>query len=194
MAAPDDIQRELDQLDKRIADLRVAYDQYFLGMEKIEPLRARTEVQRLVEEIDRKSVRNTGAKFRREQLRAKFLSFQRYWDRVLKQIEEGTFHGHRVKAELHEREREERARRRADRAKEPASAAPPPRDRAQEIFEQLVQAKRQLNESVVGLTRDKVAVLLDQQTRALKEKLNCRSVEFRVVIEGGTAKLKAVTK
>src|SRR6476659_4862313 len=108
MAAPggtEDIQKQLDVLDKRITGLKVAYDQYFLGMEKFEPQKERIEVNKVILELGTRFIRNTGAKFRRDSLKAKFLSYARYWDRILKQIEEGTYRGHQVKAALHERER-----------------------------------------------------------------------------------------
>lgn len=32
----DDVQKELDELDKRLSALKVLYDKYFLGMEKLD--------------------------------------------------------------------------------------------------------------------------------------------------------------
>jgi hypothetical protein len=224
----EDINRDLDHLETQLMELKIIYDKYFLGMERLEPLRLRTEVQRAVIEMGTRYVRNTGAKYRRDQIKSKYLSYCRYWDRILKQIEEGTYKGHRVKAELHERERLEReakeARRRGGQA-EPentatmesgpggaapatASPAPPPagiaprapqgaprpNDPVQRIFEQYVAARKSAGESAEGITRDKMAAILQQQAASLKAKYNCSSVEFRVVVEGGKAKLKAVPK
>ena len=39
-----EIERELDDLETRIDRLRALYEQYFLGIEKMEPLTARKEV------------------------------------------------------------------------------------------------------------------------------------------------------
>ena len=216
--AKDDIQKELDQLDAAITSLKVAYDKYFLGMEKLEPIRERAEINKTILDLASRFIRNTGAKFRRDQLKSKFLTYQRLWDRILKQIEDGTYKGHKVKADLHERERlarlEAQKQREAGRngtapengAGAPASngaarpgapppgAAPRPGDPIQRIFDQYVAAKRKSNESTDGLTPDKMASIIKQQTAALKQKYNCKSVEFRVVVEGGKAKLKAIPK
>lgn len=233
MAAPpvkDDIQKELDELDHRLAALKVQYDKYFLGMEKLEPSKERAEIQKINLELGGRFIRNTGAKFRRDSLKNKFLSYCRFWDRILKQIEDGTYKGHKIKAELHEREREERRRRRqglspqdeaepqngeataeamaaapanggaapAPRPAAPASAPPsgaaPKADPIQRIFDQFVAAKKKANENTEGLTPDKMATIIKQQTAALKQKYNCKSVEFRVVVEDGKAKLKAIPK
>lgn len=230
MPAPvkDDIQKELDELDKRITALKVAYDQYFLGMEKLEPAKERGDVNKVILDLGGRFIRNTGAKFRRDQLKSKFLTYARLWDRTLKEIEEGTYRGHRVKAELREKER---ARRRgegaeaspvapeqaapnggapapaaaasavaapsgngATRPPAPPASAPPKADPIQRIFDQYVAAKKKANETTDGLTPDKMAAIIRQQTAALKQKYNCKSVEFRVVVEDGKAKLKAIPK
>ena len=201
--------QELDALEKRIQTLKIAYDQYFLGIEKLEPAKERDDVNKLINELMGRFVRNTGAKFRRESLKAKFLSYGRYWDRILKQIEDGTYRGHRIKAKLHERERAEKEQPNGNGAEatSPAAApvaaapnAPPsgPRpgagDAVQRIYEQYVAAKRKTNESVDGISKEKLASVLAQQAQALKQKYNCKSVEFRVVVEDGKTKLKAIPK
>lgn len=230
MAPPvkDDVQKELDELDQRLSALKVLYDKYFLGMEKLEPQRERADVNKTIIDLGSRFIRNTGAKFRRDTLKNKFLTYQRYWDRILKQIEDGTFKGHKIKAELHERERAEREARRAGRggthagadptAEQPANgngeaasapmaaapraaaapgapaAAAAPKDPITRIYDQFVAAKKKANESTDGLTADKMATIIKQQTVALKQKYNCKSVEFRVVVEDGKAKLKAIPK
>lgn len=203
--------QELDALEKRIQTLKISYDQYFLGIEKLEPAKERDDVNRLIIDLMGRFVRNTGAKFRRESLKAKFLSYGRYWDRILKQIEDGTYRGHRIKAKLHERERAEK-----DHAHPngngtdttspgmgpvptpanapPSGARPTAGDAVQKIYEQYVAAKRKTNESVDGISKEKLASVLAQQAQALKQKYNCKSVEFRVVVEDGKTKLKAIPK
>jgi hypothetical protein len=222
----DDVQKELDELDHRLSALKILYDKYFLGMEKLEPQRERADVNKTIIDLGSRFIRNTGAKFRRDTLKNKFLTYQRFWDRILKQIEDGTYKGHKVKAELHERERAERAARRrggdsqtgadptleaengdaaapapmAAAAPRPAAApgAPPAaaaaKDPITRIYDQFVAAKKKANESTDGLTADKMATIIKQQTVALKQKYNCKSVEFRVVVEDGKAKLKAIPK
>lgn len=219
----DDVQKELDVLDSRMTALKVLYDKYFLGMEKLEPQRERAEIQKTIIELGSRFIRNTGAKFRRDTLKNKFLTYQRFWDRILKQIEDGTYKGHKIKAELHERERAEKAARRSGGTDQPANgeagveapaqaavngapaprpaapaepgAPPPPKaDPIQRIFDQYVAAKRKANENTEGLTAEKMASIIKQQTVALKQKYNCKSVEFRVVVEDGKAKLKAIPK
>jgi len=212
----EDILKELDELDKRLAVLKVAYDKYFLGMEKLEPSRDRADMNKIINDIGTRYVRNTGATFRRDSLKNKFLAYGRYWDRILKQIEEGTYKGHRVKAELHEKERAEReARMKGTQpgVQDPTGvagtngngakpAAPPPgangsapkSDPVGRLLEQFVNAKKKVGENADGLTREKMAAVIQQQSQALKAKYNCKSVEFRVVVEDGKAKLKAIPK
>jgi hypothetical protein len=229
MAAPpvkEDFQKDLDELDVRLTALKVSYDKYFLGIEKFPPDKERAAVSKTILDLGNRFIRNTGHKFRRDTLKNKFLTYCRLWDRNLKEIEEGTFKPHKIKAELHERERLEREARKAARngaspagaangngngAEAPAAApaaapngngngngapapAAPKADPIQRIFDQYVAAKKKANESTDGITPDKMATIIKQQTAALKQKYNCKSVEFRVVVEDGKAKLKAIPK
>lgn len=218
-AKPDDVEKDLNELDARLTGLKVTYDKYFLGMEKLEPVRERAEINKIVLDLSNRFIRNTGFKFRRDQLKNKFLSYCRLWDRILKEIEDGTYRGHKIKAELHEKERLARKQRAeggaatteaqgqaqavngAANAPGPAAApagapagAAPKADPIQRIFDQYVAAKKKANEATEGLTPDKMATIIKQQTAALKQKYNCKSVEFRVVVEDGKAKLKAIPK
>lgn len=211
MAAPateKDIQKELDELDKRITALKVTFDKYFLGIERLPPLQEKEEIHKKVTDMSVRFIRNTAAKFRRDALKNKFLSYNRYWDRTLQQIEDGTFVNHLKKAKLRERERLEKTAapevtKTVESTATPAAArpaAPAPAangakpDPIQRIYEQYVAAKKKSNEGTDGLTRDRMASIISQQTQALKQKYKCKSVEFRVVVEDGKAKLKAIPK
>jgi len=60
-----------------------------------------------------------------------------------------------------------------------------------ELFGAYVEARRACGENVEGLTRQKIDRLLAKQERALKSRLDCQAVRFRVVVENGKTKLKA---
>jgi len=88
-ALKDKYEKELDGLDKRIARLRVLYDQYFMGIEKLEPLHLRNEVKKQMRRSDVLKRGNTVLKFRFRSLQQRFTSYTSYWDRIVRMIEEG---------------------------------------------------------------------------------------------------------
>ena len=80
---------ELDQLDHRIARLRVLYDQYFMGIEKLEPMYQRKEITKVFNLSQILKLGSTVHRFRYRALLQKFTSYSSYWDRIVRLIEEG---------------------------------------------------------------------------------------------------------
>ena len=96
---PAEIQRELEELETRLERLRIKYDQYFTGIEKMLPFVARKDVDRRFQSLHREQMRNTGLRFRFQTLVQRFTSYQTYWNRITRQIEEGTFRRDVVRAQ-----------------------------------------------------------------------------------------------
>ncbi len=83
--------QECDAIEAELAALKVTYEQYFLGMERTPPTRTYEELKKRVERLKNSFVRNTGAKFRVQAVAAKFVSYERLWQRTLQEIENGTY-------------------------------------------------------------------------------------------------------
>jgi len=96
---PAEILRELDELDHRLERLRIKYDQFFTGTEKAMPYVLRKDIDRRFQALHREQMRNTGARFRFQTLVQRFTSYQTYWTRILRQIEEGTYRRDVIRAQ-----------------------------------------------------------------------------------------------
>lgn len=103
----DEYEQRLHDAEVRLARLKALYEQWFQGIERIEPQIARKELERVLEVLKREQPRNTALRFRCQQLSARYGTYGIYWGRIAKQIEEGTY-----------RRDLQRARARADRQKE----------------------------------------------------------------------------
>ena len=73
--------------------------EYFLGFEKIEPQVARKEVDRRIYVMRREKIRNTGKRFKFQTLVQRYNTFQQYWQRICREIENGTYKRHVLRAE-----------------------------------------------------------------------------------------------
>jgi len=82
---------KLADVEVRIKRLRALYDQYFQGIERIEPQGQRDAVDRLLAELGRVQQRNTALRFRYSQLVQRYRTYTTYWRRICRQIEEGTY-------------------------------------------------------------------------------------------------------
>ncbi|MCD6499267.1 MAG: hypothetical protein J7M25_13325 [Deltaproteobacteria bacterium] len=81
----------LDDLEIRIEKLKIRYEQYFMGIQRFEPVKDRRFIDRAIRHLRLQVIGNTALKFRFLSIVQKFTSYQTYWNRVQRQIEEGTY-------------------------------------------------------------------------------------------------------
>ena len=86
-----EIEELLDDLEKRLDRLKVMYEQYFLGIQKMAPSQLHTEAERRVRELQQGQIRNTALRYRFATLAQKYGAYNSYWRRTLRQIEQGRY-------------------------------------------------------------------------------------------------------
>lgn len=179
---------DLDELDEAIANLHVLYEKYFLGIDRRPPDQERKRVSSKMREMRTQMVRNTALKFRINTLFAKLISFERMWDRTLREIEEGIYKRDVFKAKLHMKDRNE-----PDKKKVVAAAAPDiSDDKMRRLYDTYLVARQRCGEPTSGISYESVASRIRAQVPQLMEKHKAKNIEFKVVIKGGKAVLKAI--
>jgi hypothetical protein len=96
---PLDIETLLSDLSVKVERVKVLYEQYFMGIEKIEPQVARKDIQRTMLMLQQMYIRNTGLRFKFNTLLQKWNIYITYWNRILREIEAGTYTRHLAKAQ-----------------------------------------------------------------------------------------------
>jgi hypothetical protein len=81
----------LDTLDLNLERVKTLYEQYFLGIQKQPPTFLHNDVERKLRDLTQLQIRNTGLRYRFATLQQKFGSYNSYWRRTLRQIENGTY-------------------------------------------------------------------------------------------------------
>jgi hypothetical protein len=182
--------------------LKITYEKYFSGLERIEPVRERDDIKRFLRDLGEQPMNNSGQRFRFQTLKARFQSLELYWTRNLVQFERGTHPKMKFRAD---------SRARAHAAAQVPGAPPPEalspeqervlEERAQRaereerayrmVYDAYLQARAQCGQST-ELGFEAVRDTLKNQVRQIKSQFNCESVRFRVVVEDGKAKLKAL--
>jgi hypothetical protein len=185
----------LDELEQDIELLRVAYDKYFVGIERIAPVRMRERLDRRVRGLEGHSFRTTALRFRCGGLRARYVTYAHYWTRILDQIERGVF-------------RRDLASRTGPRAPEPsavvsaapivaevaATAAPAALvdpEHAREVFAKLIAAKQSVGEPIDGLTFAAFLRKLSREAPKLMEQHRGKLLRFDVEVKGGKVRVRA---
>ena len=180
----------LDTVDEDLTNLQILYEKYFLGIDRKPPDLQRKSVSKRLREMRSTTVKNTGLKFRINTLFAKLISYERMWDRTLREIEDGTYKRDVFKAKYRIAQREA--------GRKPAEAAPPPAkvelsdEKLRRLYDTYLVARQRTGEPTEGISFDAIASKIRAQVPLLMEKHKAKSVEFKVVIKGGRAILKAV--
>lgn len=187
----------LDDLEQKIFLVKIEYEKYFGGIEKVEPLRERQEIQRALRDFLDTPIRSAAQRFRYQTLKARFQALELYWNRNLSMIERGVHPKMKFRADLKDKARgvaPEAPRMTAEQEAvlRERQAQMEREERAYKlVYDKYLEARRQCGQST-DLSFDAVRDALRNQVRQIKSTYNVESVKFRVVIEGGKAKVKAV--
>ena len=94
------------ELEKFVGDLEIAvdrlrslYEQYFMGIEKMEPMVPRKDVDRRIQVLRKEQIRNTAQRFRFQMILQRYNTYQTHWQRICREIENGTYKRHLLKAQ-----------------------------------------------------------------------------------------------
>jgi len=179
---------DLDQVEEAMTGLQVLYEKYFLGIDRRPPDAQRRQVSETMRVLKTTTVKNTALKFRIQTLFAKLIAFERMWDRTLREIEEGTYKRDVYKAKLRDARRTG-----ADRKPQAAAASPQLSDQMiRKLYDTYLVARQRTGESITGLTYEGIASRIRSQVPELMARHKARNIEFKVVIKGGKAVLKAI--
>jgi hypothetical protein len=182
---------ELDALEEGMTALHVLYEKYFLGIDRRPPDLERKRISGKARELRNVMVRNTALKFRINTMFAKLISFERMWDRTLREIEDGTYKRDVFKAKLHQKHREGGPDKVAAARPDAAQISD---DKLRRLYDTYLVARQRTGESTQNISFESVAQRIRAQVPQLMEKHNARNIEFKVVIKGGKAILKAVPR
>src|SRR5690348_16688375 len=81
----------LSDAETRLRRLKVLYEQWFMGIERVEPATPRKELEDMLTRLRKEPVNNTAQRFRLQQLVQRHVTFSTHWRRIGRQIEEGTY-------------------------------------------------------------------------------------------------------
>lgn len=217
--ANEELTRQIGDVEERLEALRARYDMWFIGIERREPSRERDELRREVGRLKTAFTHNTGLKFRIQTLHARFIAYERMWQRSSREKEEGTYRRDVLRARrTAKRDAAKAGAAPAPAAAAPKGAAPAAPARAPQPSPQVpapaaaagvpgmtdaqlralhaayVDAKRRCNEDVSKLSLDALAKSVAKQLPELVQRFKGRAVDFRVVVKDGRAVLKASPK
>jgi len=182
VAAPTELERDLQQLAADLRRLEVEYTQFFAGRLPRPPLRLRSSVDALMRRLDRAPFEQIAQRFRFQTLQSRYATFGELWDRSMRQREEG-------RGSLPVAETAARTARPKDVLLE-TSIVDPTRenDRLGDLYEALCEARRNAGEREIPFEKF-VEVVTGQVEKSRQE--GAGPVTFRVTTQDGKVRFTA---
>jgi hypothetical protein len=192
MPEPNDIQRDLLQLEAELKRLEAEYNMFFAGRLPRPPWETRSRVDSLIKRWDRGYIQTSIDRFRFNTLQTRFATFCDLWDRGMRAKEEGRpgpfVHQMPPKtSKPAEREKEEPA---GPKVVNVTSLTDPAKemDKVHAIYDSLMEAQRQSGGDVVPF--HKFAAIVRDQVKKLRDK-GSPEVAFRVAVQDGKVSFTA---
>ncbi len=199
LAASDDLLKECGAIEVALEELKAAYEQYFLGMERLPPAKAHQKLRHRFDQLQSTFNRTTSVRFRVSSLSSRFLSYERLWQRTMEQMENGTYKRDLFKARLHSQKRPPSPPTAKEQQAQPASPTGPSAQPAElsdaklrAVYAAYLAAKKRCGEDVSKISFEAVASKLRKQVPRILEKHQVNAVEFKVLVKDGKAVLRAV--
>jgi hypothetical protein len=176
----DIIAHKLAGIEQNLKELVIRYEQYFAGGEKREPLKERESLAGRLRRFANHRITQTDLRFKYQNLATRFHTYTGYWDRILRQMDEGHNARHvPCRKEMTDKE---------------ISSAQKDNQVDEVIYRELLEAHRTCKIEGAAPNQKQVAAFLEKQKDKIQEKFGDRKVEFRVVIEDGKPKIKVRPK
>lgn len=97
-----DLRAELDRFETSLQELKVTYEQYFAGILTLAPDKQHQDIKRLIRQLRKAPFKNSAMNYRLRTLEMRYNTYNTYWQRVLREREEGTYFKDVFKANLRE--------------------------------------------------------------------------------------------
>ena len=183
------VAEDLTKLEHQLKELITRYEQYFVGLEKREPLPLLADIERMVRSYANVPINNTMHKHKYNMLVARLNTYREHWNRILRLIEEGKYSRDRFIRDLHLRQKDKKPVHHEEGLEE--QHHPHHDTELDRIFLELREARQACHLSVEKLSREQVAATIEKNKAALVARLGTDDLVFRVVVEDGKPKIKA---
>ena len=181
-----DLRVELERFATLLDELKVQYEQFFMGLAARAPEREHKSIQRLLKDLMRAPFKTVETSYRLKMQETRYHTLNTYWQRVLKQREDGTYHRDIFKADLREKIAAEELYL--------GTAQGTAEKSMQELFRSYKLALEKQTGNKQNLNFEKFSKSLVQRAQEFKAKSGCEKVAFKVVLKDGKVAIQAKGK
>jgi hypothetical protein len=177
---------DISMLESRLEELRVAYEQHFVDIIPQAPDAMRKEVARTIRLLLKAPFKNSQIRFRLRTVIHRYQTYSSYWERVLKEREEGRYVKDLFKTEMREKTLE-------DSKKEQSRVGKAERGLKQ-LYSTYEEAIRKTGGSTDNLNFDSFKKNLIEKAKQMKDQHGVNKLHYKVQVKDGRVVLKATPK
>ena len=178
--------QEIDRLEARLEELRVSYEQHFIDILPQAPDAMRKEVARTIRLLLKAPFKNSQTRFRLRTVIHRYQTYSSYWERVLKEREEGRFIRDIFKVEMREKSLEE--------AKKDQTKAGKAERGLKQLYSTYEEAIRKTGGSTDNLNFDAFRKNLIDKAKQMQSEHGVKKLHYKVQVKDGRVILKATPK
>lgn len=181
-----DVRAELLKFEQMLEDLKVQYEQHFIGVLPMQPEKLHHDVKRQLRKLFRLPFKSSAMGFQLKVLENRYSTYNSYWQRVLREKEEGTYSRDVFKAGIRVRNEQLEAAE--------LSSGGAANKQMMDLYTSYKEAlERQTNRAQhVDFSEFKKSLV--QRAKILKEQHGAEKLSFKVVVKNGKVTISAQTK
>jgi hypothetical protein len=181
-----DLRFDLDQLERELAELRVLYEQYFSGVLPLAPEKQHQLLKQHFRKLRKAPFKTAALGFKLRSLEQRYSTMFTYWQRVLREKEDGVYSKDVFKANLRDKLEQEEAY---------AATKQGAADRGvRSLFTSYQEALERAAGKKVAITFDSFKETLSKRAKDLKAQHGVAKLSFRVVVKDGKVSIQAKAK
>jgi len=181
-----DLRHELDKLEVMLGELKVLYEQFFLGVLTLPPDKSHTMVKMALRRLRKAPFKSSALAYRLRSIENRYSTLFTYWQRVLREREEGVYARDVFKAHMREKNALE-----DQRAGTVVGAA---EKQMHNLFDTYREALEKSTGRKHTLNFDSFQESLLKRAKDFKEKHGSKKLAFKVVMKDGKVTLQARVK
>jgi hypothetical protein len=186
---------EVAIIESELNQLIYEYEMFFKGYEKVEPVKKREKLKREIMTLQTLRINNPIIKQKAANLTHKFATFQRKWDGIWLQIENGTYKIDKYKIKI--RKKLSKKQENDVENKEINDINENNENNVPEVknYDKLLN-KYEVTQKLLGvdkvLNKELLSKKLQEQAEVLKRKYKAKDIDFKVIIKDGKATIKPI--
>ena len=191
--AADDLKSALDRLQTSLSEVKRQYEFFFLGTRKTEPISERRALEETIRKFGQRRIPNTIEQFRFNSLQSSFYTLSNLWARIVRDIEEGRLG--RDTAGALARSTSTPGTAPADSPADSPAEGPVDPAHVDQVVARFLIVRRECG--IPTGDQDAAAIretLLSKAREIAAASGDGKYVEFKILLEDGRPKIKAVTR